>query len=323
MEMKSPLVSVVVPVYKVEKYIHECVDSILQQTYEDIELILVDDGSPDNCGVLCDEYAKADPRVKVIHKENGGLSDARNAGIDIAQGEYITFVDSDDFISKNYLSSMIRMAQSNEADIVQIEATHDCDGLGKNKKDNRQSIMVFSPSEALINMLRFQVVQVMAWGKLYKRKLFENIRYPKGRLNEDNLTTYKLLLAAKKNVVCSPEQLYFYRVNNEGIMNSSFNVRRYEILTFRDEINDYLGINAKQYTSEIDYSEMRMAIRLYNECVVKGKDLDYKKEQDQVYELLKTFHPEHIKCELKYKILLNIISHSRNLYDAILRLKSR
>ena len=183
-----PRLSVIVPVYKVEKYIHKCIDSILNQTFTDFELILVDDGSPDNCGKICDEYAKRDARIRVIHKENGGLSDARNFGIDAAKGEIIGFVDSDDIIDANMYGDMIRYMDEHDLDVVCAD-TYVVRNDKKKFNPRYKKDMIFEGQNAVKEILD-GTLDNAAWNKIYKRKVIGNVRYPKGRIYEDVATTY-------------------------------------------------------------------------------------------------------------------------------------
>ncbi len=213
----SPVISIVVPVYKVEAYLEKCVDSILNQTFTDFELILVDDGSPDKCPRICDEYAKRDSRVKVIHKENGGLSDARNVGIEVATGTFIGFVDSDDYIASDMYESLYRLATENNCDMAVCQAVI----VGENEEaiyEDSDEVRVFDSAEALNQMICGRLFTVNTWNKLYKRELFDNIRFPKGMLYEDLATTYKLISVSDK-VAYSPIKKYAYLQRKGSIMN--------------------------------------------------------------------------------------------------------
>ena len=215
-----PTISVIVPVYKVEQYLHQCIDSILAQTFTDFELILIDDGSPDNCGAICDEYAKQDARITVIHQENGGLSAARNAGIDIAKGEYLTFIDSDDWVHPMYLELLVRAVTDNSVDISVCMCTR---SLGEIKSaDKEYSCKIL---DGLSFLKDDHIIGIIACAKLYKTKLFDDIRFPIGKLHEDEATTYKLLFKAG-NVVLIQSKLYFYTLNENSITNSSYSVKR-------------------------------------------------------------------------------------------------
>lgn len=221
-----PKLSVVVPVYKVEQYIHQCVDSILDQTFTDFEIILVDDGSPDKCGEICDEYTKKDSRVKVIHKKNGGLSDARNFGIDIAQGEYITFVDSDDKIDKYMYYDMLKNLEENDLDIICCD-TYIVRGNNKKFRPRYDNDKIFDKNESIVEILNGNIDNA-AWNKIYKRCLFEKIRYPKGRIYEDVATTYKLFYLANR-VGYLKKPYYYYYKRKGSIVASAFNSKsRYD-----------------------------------------------------------------------------------------------
>lgn len=234
----KPPVSVVVPIYNVEKYLDRCVQSILSQTYNNLEIILVDDGSPDHCGRMCDNYAKKDARVKVIHKDNGGLSDARNAAIDIATGEYILCIDSDDYVHHNLVMTLVESSQHNNADIAVAGYQNVLEGEGPvdlNRPMANTDIRALDAQDALEIMLYQKHVTNSAWGKLYRRSLFgTDIRYPKGKLCEDLATTYRLFGRAKKIAICSAK-LYFYLQRPTSIINSPFKEDRADALKFAEE----------------------------------------------------------------------------------------
>lgn len=212
-----PNISVIVPVYQVKDYISECVDSIISQDYKDIEIILVDDGSYDGGGDVCDLYEKSDSRVKVIHKENGGLSDARNVGIEKARGRYFAFVDGDDVVDNRFLSRLYEISIQYDCDICQCDFYNT---TGKSLlKDSVSGIPVFYNSREFVysayNMYSWNCTVV--WNKLYKRSLFEDIRFPVGRLHEDEFITY--LIAEKANrIAVIPDKLYYYRHRPTSIM---------------------------------------------------------------------------------------------------------
>ena len=212
-------ISVIVPVYKVEKYIHKCVDSILAQTFSDFELILVDDGSPDNCGKICDEYSEKDDRVVVLHKENGGLSDARNAGLDWvfehSDSGWITFIDSDDWLRPTYLEALLNAADGKKLSICGFQIATDSDHIEPYKKYGLQK----DTPENLY--CKNNVNAVVAWGKLYPRDCFINIRYPKGKIREDEYVTY-LILFKYSNIAIVDEPLYIHLKNLEGIGHSGW-----------------------------------------------------------------------------------------------------
>jgi glycosyltransferase involved in cell wall biosynthesis len=208
------IISVIVPVYNVEDYLPKCLDSILKQSFVDFELILVDDGSTDTSGKICDQYAQIDNRIKVIHQKNGGLSNARNAAIDIAIGKHYFFIDSDDWVDQQMLFEMYEQAILNDADIV--IAGHFIVNLNStiegNIKVKKQRIL--NRIEATSLILCDDEIHSFAWDKLYKRELFEQIRYPNGRIFEDTATTYKLF--NKANVLVQMNKAYYYYLRRES-----------------------------------------------------------------------------------------------------------
>ena len=237
----DPLISVIVPVYNIENYIKRCIDSIISQTYRNLEIFLVDDGSKDKSGQICDEYASRDVRITVIHKENGGLSDARNAAIDVAHGEWITFVDGDDFLTNTAIESMYHVVEMFGVQIVCC--LHKLVYEGKHsdfdEAYDENNISVYSQEKALEKMLRQSEIIFSAWAKLYSAKLFCNIRYPKGELYEDLATTYKLF-AEVKNVALIRIEGYGYVVRSGSIQQSKFSKGKMVQLRFAEEQKEFL-----------------------------------------------------------------------------------
>ena len=216
MRERQGYITVIVPVYNVEKYLDRCMESILAQTYTKLEIILVDDGATDSSGAICDFYAQKDARVQVIHKENGGLSSARNAALDIAQGEYIGFVDSDDYISVDMFEKLYQACVQYESEIaICCHYTERGDRLLIEEPIVDESIQ-YTGVEALELLIRDQGIRNYAWDKLYKASLFQSIRYPDGRNYEDIATTYLLFYRAKR--ICSiPRYLYYYQIREGSI----------------------------------------------------------------------------------------------------------
>lgn len=203
-----PKISIIVPVYNVEDYLDRCIQSIVDQTYSNLEIILVDDGSPDRCGQICDEWSHRDSRVKVIHQENAGVSVTRNAGISMAQGEYLYFVDSDDWIAPNLCEKAMEAFSEHDADIVVFgwdQVTETGKSLGSTETLTEGS---FSTEEALRELLQGHINSYL-WNKIYKRSVFQDIWLPNRTAFEDMAITYKLFLNASK-IYCMEETLYFY-----------------------------------------------------------------------------------------------------------------
>lgn len=205
--MPDTKISVIVPVYKVEPYLCKCLDSIVNQTYRNLEIILVDDGSPDNCGAICDEYAARDERIKVIHKANGGVASARNVGLDAATGEYIGWVDSDDWIEPDMFGRLLKGAEAYDADIVIC-------GRMENYPDrdvpmNWQQEELLDKEQTIAMLVEDDLVRSYLWDKLWKRELFQDIRFPRLMAFEDMAMMYRLFMKAER-VACLPEVLYHY-----------------------------------------------------------------------------------------------------------------
>lgn len=245
----NPLVSVIIPVYNVEQYLDKCVQSVINQTYKNIEIILVDDGSPDKCPKMCDEYSVCDKRIKVIHKSNGGLSDARNAGIDAASGEYITFIDSDDYVEHNYVDLLVK-------EIIEYNADISC---GKHNVIYEDRVIkqfsgnhyVLKPEEAFDMMLYHNDMDVSAWAKLYKKSLFDEVRFPVGRLYEDAATTYRLIDKSEVIVLYSVP-IYNYIMRDNSITNNGFSERKLDLISSTREMTDYIRIHYPKLTDGCD-----------------------------------------------------------------------
>lgn len=215
-------ISIIVPIYKVEKYLKKCIDSIINQTYSNLEIILVDDGSPDNCPNICDEYAKKDNRIIVIHKKNGGLSDARNVGIEQATGKYISFIDSDDYITNDYIEYLYKLITSYDGDVSIILPQIFYDEQDRVIISNKKEIIkVYDSKTALLTMLYQKEFDTSAWGKLYKTDLFNDIKFPVGKLYEDISTIYKTFLNSD-TIVYSNQKKYYYLKRKDSIMGRSF-----------------------------------------------------------------------------------------------------
>lgn len=242
----DPCISVIVPVYKVEPYLHKCVDSILAQTYQNLEIILVDDGSPDRCGVICDEYAKKDSRIKVIHKKNGGLSDARNAGMEVMTGEYVAFVDSDDWIEPQMYHRLHELMEYYQADMA-FGGVADEVVAGSNIRRTKISNYGDTPftEDKIAAMKRYFHGSWAAWDKLYRANLFEGIRYPVGEINEDEAIVLHLLDRCTR--VCYTNEVFYHYMRREdgsSITTSAFHEKK---LAWAKHCRDNLAFVREKY----------------------------------------------------------------------------
>lgn len=223
------LISVIVPIYNVEKYIRKCIDSIVNQTYKNLEIILVDDGSPDDCGKICDEYRRRDSRIVVIHKENGGLSDARNVGLKAMHGKYVAFVDSDDWIEPEMYQRLYENMITFHADMSFAGVTDDVideNGIEKSVKTSDYGETPFSENKTAA-MKRYFYGSWAAWDKLYKASLFDNVKFPVGEINEDEAIVIELLEQCDQ--VCYTNEVFYHyikRANSGSITMSDFSKKK-------------------------------------------------------------------------------------------------
>ena len=233
---QEPLISVVVPVYKTEAFLPRCVKSLREQTYRNLEILLIDDGSPDGSGALCDRYAEEDPRIRVIHKENGGLSDVRNVGMEALTGEWFAFVDSDDYVRPDYISYLYGLTRAFDCRMAVCGFdVHFSDG--NRIERTSQDRYVLSTEEAMERLFYDRFLTVGAWGKLYHRSLIGDIRYPVGRLFEDAGTTYRFLLSCDRIAVGEKSQ-YVYAMRSESIVTSEFSENKFDLVELSDRMCD-------------------------------------------------------------------------------------
>lgn len=262
------LISVIVPVYKVEAYLPDCVDSILAQSYTDFELILVDDGSPDRCGEMCDEYAEKDPRVRVIHQENGGLSAARNTGMDAAKGEYITFVDSDDLIAPEYLEALYTGLVESGADIAccqsrefedafppEVENSTLLDGYPRTMSGQDAVLCIYNGISG---------VGISACGKLYSKELLCGHRFPAGKIHEDQAFVPVVLCETEK-VVSVGRRNYYYRIRPGSIMQTAFSAKRFDNV---DAIDSCIRYFRERGYSALAAAAERTRKKVHAMCVI-------------------------------------------------------
>lgn len=305
--MQTPKISVIVPVYKVENYLDRCVQSILNQTYTNLEILLVDDGSPDKCPCMCEEYAKKDNRVKVIHKQNGGLSDARNAGIDVATGEYITFVDSDDWISENCIEILQQTIDKNGTKISVID-TVESDGSKESERSYSEGKIhkeVYTAEEAMRVIFLQDEFNTSAWAKLYHRSIFDEVRFTTGILYEDLDLIYKLFDKAG-NISFSREAQYYYFQRNDSIVHAGFDSRHFVIIDISQDILNFVN---EKYPEIHDAAVCRYVFsNILILSRIKRAD-EYKEERIRICNNLlaikkEIYHSSSINIKQKIKVFL-------------------
>lgn len=281
----NPLISVIVPVYRIEKYISRCINSILNQTYKNLEIILVNDGSPDNCGIICEKYANKDKRIKVIHKENGGLSDARNEGLRTFQGIYVTFVDGDDWISKFYIENLYNAIRSSEADL----AISNFENVKKNCKIKKSPIntllnmQVVTVEDCFKKLLNQRGVETSAWGKMYRKNIIKDLQYPVGKLYEDIPVTTQAISRCSKIVIIDNIDYYYFQ-RNDSIQYEKFKIEKMDAIYHMKDLNQYIKV---QYPNLCPDADSRYFCTLCN-VFFQITSSEYKKEQNFIWsEILK------------------------------------
>lgn len=278
----NSLISVIVPIFKVEEYLSRCVDSILNQTYKNLEIILVDDGSPDNCGKICDDYVDKDNRIKVVHKKNGGLSDARNAGIAVATGEYISFIDSDDYIALDFFETLYNTMQSEKSYIVECsvvkfyEDDHFDDFCDNNIINN------YNTQEGLSGLISENPFKQHVWNKLYKSSLVLDIPFAVGRLNEDEFWTYQIFGRAKK-ITRINKTMYYYFQRKGSIMGTSYSLRRLDALEGKMNRQEYIEKNFPKLVTQAKIDLFGSCMFAYQNVLKYMQGEEKKKAKDIIY----------------------------------------
>ena len=310
------LISVVIPIYNVEQYLNRCIDSILKQTYTNLEILLIDDCSTDSCGAICDHYSVKDGRIKVLHKKNGGLSDARNIGIAMASGEYITFVDSDDSVASDmiqYLYGLI-MKYKVEVSMCQYQSINEEDEHIKTRVYNFDDFLIDSNEKIMESYFKHKFISSVAWGKLYKTKLFGDIRYPIGRFHEDEFTTYRVLSLCNK-IVVGCERKYFYRQRGGSITNRPFCIKHMDGVFAAEERAQFIESNYKN----LNYYAKGSIVGEANQCLLKiaKTNFDYDKTENiEIIKKLQTIYRQYLmdflrctnSCKSKIVALLGCLN---------------
>lgn len=316
------MISVIVPVYNVEDYLEECCDSIINQTYKNLEVLLIDDGSTDNSGMICDKLGEKYSCVRVFHKSNKGLASARNFGIEHAQGDYLGFVDSDDWIYRDMYSSMMDVAIRHSADIVCCNFDLQIDD--KIVKRGGSGMEVLMQNEAVVNLMFPQYYQFYAPNKIFRRSIFRDINFPIGRHFEDIPTIYRLFLNSDK-VYFIHKSGYVYRQRKESITNSGFNPKSYEVI---ESINYVLQDSKSRFPmdqSELYVGYLRYYISFLDKAII-GRSVDLKAYERQV-SLLVSEHKKDIitsaKLSFPRKIQFLCCGYTPVVYECITRIRHK
>lgn len=235
----EPLISLIIPVYGVEKFLQKCLDSILAQTYKNMDIVVVDDGSIDSSGEICDEYAQKDKRIRVFHKKNGGLSDARNFGIEKSRGKYITFIDSDDYIEPDYICFLYKLISSDNYKMSICSIFNDFTKNGNIVDNGDGTFREISNVDALEMMCYHHLIDTCAYAKLFERSLFDNVKFPKGKVFEDIGTIYLLIDQCKK-INCGFISKYHYVIRDDSITTKKFNEAKCDLIEMTDKMASYV-----------------------------------------------------------------------------------
>lgn len=278
--MDTPLVSVIVPIYNVEKYLTKCLDTITHQTYRNLEIILVDDGSEDGCKEICDHYKNLDSRIKLIHKKNGGLASARNAGLKLATGKYIGWVDSDDWIELDMFEYLVSNAEQYSADIAicgRIEHYN-----GRERNITCENVKSLTSEQAIEELLKSKVIANYMWDKLWRKELFEDIQFPNGQVYEDVAVAHILFIRAN-GIICLPDEKYHYQYRDGSIINDYSLKKRLTYFRVLLKRSEELDTNNIYHNSLLKAQCVIAAIRIWC-CYSKNP----KKERDK-------YHSEVVK----------------------------
>ena len=309
-----PEISIIVPVYKVEKYLERCVKSILAQTFTDFELILVDDGSPDNCPLMCDEWAKKDKRIKVIHKANGGAGQSRNVGLENATGKYIGFVDADDWITRDMYEYLHELIIKEDADVAMCDFTRNPKELENDTLNEEIKVLDFKGIQDYFYRINGEASNYAIWNRLYKRDILKNIHFLEGKITEDVMFIYEVTKKAK-SMVFSNKKKYMYFENAFGVTRSKLSQKDFALFEIWDEIVKREEGNEYAYWALMN--RKRASFTLYVKALFSGceDDVDksiFKKLRDELIENYSELQNTKF-FDWKRKILLKIIC-TVNLY---------
>lgn len=314
--MKKNEVTIVVPVYNVEPYLERCLNSILNQTYYDMNIIIVDDGSTDNSPIICDDFAKKDSRIKVIHQSNMGLSAARNTGIKAANSTYIMFIDSDDYIEKDMVEYLLTKAKQYDSDIACCGFSNIYENGNFEKITIPKNDIIYDRKTALDIHMFSGYIDVVAWNKLYKLKLFDDILYPVGKLYEDMMTTY-LLINKSKIISLHPDSKYLYCKRSSSIGGNSFSEKTLMLAKASDDVLNFV-LKAFPNLENIKVANIQWNLVVFNKMILSNSvNVDFlKKIKIMIHENFITI----LKCKFinkTRKIQLILLYVSPKLYKKI------
>lgn len=303
------LITIIIPVYNVECFLVRCLDSVIGQSYKNLEILVIDDGSTDSSGIICDKYAERDNRIKVIHKKNGGLSSARNVGLDSAHGEYVSFIDSDDFISSEFVEHLLQTIKKSEADIAFCDYTfyYSVEPTCERHQSGRD-VLYIGKESIMKNFYNHNCgISVIACNKLYKRDLFENIRFPVGRLYEDEATTY-IVFYSSKRVVYLKESLYYYFQRPGSITKDKLTEKNLSIfIALKEVIDFYLNHNENRLAQKARIRLMKISALYLYRAKKEGGLHFWKKAKEGI--------PKQFEDEYKNNLTIYKMTFLKGLFD--------
>lgn len=291
-----PLISVIVPIYNVEQYLRRCIESIIKQTYQNLEIILIDDGSPDSCGKICDEYASIDKRIRVIHQPNKGLSAARNSGLDICKGEFIGFVDSDDFIHPEMYYRLYNDIITHHVKLAFCQ-TNKIYNETINKIELSQPTLYKTKEEVILYSMT-KSMWWAAWTKLYHRSLFDHIRYPHGKTNEDYAVTI-FIYDQCENIAINLNKLYYYCIRDNSICTSPLNNKKFDQIDNTLEVVEYMKKKHPEWMDAAEYVFLTTLLKLLA-CIHNDNSHLFENQKEMILKLITS----NKKAIIKNKYLL-------------------
>lgn len=278
-------ISIIIPVYKVEAYLPQCIESVINQTYHNLEIILVDDGSPDKCGEICDQYAQRDERIHVIHKQNGGVARARNDGIEYASGDYISFIDSDDWIAENAYEILYQGLKQYDVDcaVGRCVTVVDKNGDLSPRKNSDSPVKCETASEAMKHVL---LNGSAVWNRLFKREVFQHIRFPLDRVNDDEVVALHAY-AECKNIVFLNQDTYFYRIRQNSITTSKFSIRNVDCYYNSVDNLDFIRQRAPELVPCAEYKCIKAMLYCYVNLRKLKHDIKAREIREQLHQDMK------------------------------------
>lgn len=316
------LVSIIVPIYNVEKFLKKCINSIVSQTYKNIEIILVNDGSPDDCLRICKEYSEKDNRIIVVDKKNGGLSDARNSGIERATGKYLVFIDSDDYIEKNMIEELYNNIVETQSDISICNFYTTIDNFDIENKATLHKV-IYSDNENIYDMLynKYALQTIISWNKIYKKELFENCKYPVGLIHEDQYIICDILSQCKKISYMTDKFLYHY-VQRENSIMKTFNIKRFDIVKgLNRRIEFFESMKAEKLVARTKLEKIQSLHHILKVC----EKIELNSTNASI---VKLYHQEYLdtikeikwrKLDFKSSLKFLLVSRFSKLYDILKR----